>query len=250
MPITDFKEHAVRWLIGDIQQPKCIQPVANFHYLFPIPATGKKNNPTRKCMVCATAGKRRESRYICAYCEDQPSLCIYPCFVQYHSNLGITRNICYDQQIRQITLRCGKVQSGWKLLHISIRGWKIFKILVIGRGRLYGISNFTFNHKFFISRTLAMKTNNVQVRYTFRKMDGSSLEVVIVQRPNRKSQKTVQFSMHNVFLLKMHHKTLKNDFTYHATLKILGNSKYQPFFQKNWRKHQNLITHEPLVVKR
>ena len=99
MSITDFKEHAIRWLIGDIQQPRCIQPVANFHYLFPIPATGKKNNPTRKCVVCATAGKRRESRYICAYCEDQIPLCIYPCFVQYHSNLGITRNICYDQQV-------------------------------------------------------------------------------------------------------------------------------------------------------
>ena len=88
-PITDFKQYVVEWLIGDIQLPKFVQPVANFHHLFPIPATEKKNNPTRKCSHCSTPTKRKESRYICAYCEDKPALCVYPCFVQYHIGLGV-----------------------------------------------------------------------------------------------------------------------------------------------------------------
>ena len=42
MPITDFKEHAVKWLLGEITLPNYLQQTANFHYLHPIPASGKK----------------------------------------------------------------------------------------------------------------------------------------------------------------------------------------------------------------
>ena len=89
LQITEFKQYVVEWLIGEPKLPKCFQPVANFHYLFPIPATEKKKNPTRKCVSCSTPTNRRESRYVCAYCEDQPALCVHPCFFNYHSQLGV-----------------------------------------------------------------------------------------------------------------------------------------------------------------
>ena len=91
MTITTFKEHSVRWLLGEMTTANNLQPVANFHYLHPIPSTGKKDKPTRKCICCHEAGrKRKESRYMCAYCDNQPALCIFPCFVEHHVNLGVT----------------------------------------------------------------------------------------------------------------------------------------------------------------
>ena len=89
MSITDFKEQTVKWLVGEIKLPNYLLPIANFHYFNPIPPSDKKENPTRKCITCNKKGKRKESRYICAYCDDQPALCVYPCFAEYHINLGV-----------------------------------------------------------------------------------------------------------------------------------------------------------------
>ena len=89
IPITDFEEYTVNWLIGEINLPKYLQPVAQFHYLHPVPRTGKKKNPTRKCVNCTKNGKRRESRYLCAFSDGQPALCVYPCYLEHHMNIGV-----------------------------------------------------------------------------------------------------------------------------------------------------------------
>ncbi|XP_076036711.1 uncharacterized protein LOC143022416 isoform X2 [Oratosquilla oratoria] len=60
------------------------------HFPMEVPATEKKKNPTRKCVVCCLkcdqTGKpvRKESRYMCKHCN--VALCIVPCFEKYHIN--------------------------------------------------------------------------------------------------------------------------------------------------------------------
>lgn len=59
------------------------------HFPSFIPATPKKENPTRYCAVCCTKKddkgkkKRRESRYMCHTCK--VALCVTPCFEIYHT---------------------------------------------------------------------------------------------------------------------------------------------------------------------
>lgn len=54
-----------------------------------IPASEKKQNPTRMCVICChktnEKGKkiRKESRYYCRECD--VGLCIIPCFEHYHT---------------------------------------------------------------------------------------------------------------------------------------------------------------------
>lgn len=63
--------------------------VVERHFPNYVPVTGKKSNPTRKCVVCSKAtdskGKkcRRESRYQCTECD--VGLCVTPCFKKYHT---------------------------------------------------------------------------------------------------------------------------------------------------------------------
>ena len=45
---------------------------------------------------------------------------------------------------------------------------------------------------------------------------------------------TLQMRMHNVFMVKTHPHGAQIKIPYHATCQTLGNSKYQPFFYKNW----------------
>ena len=87
--VSEFKQEAVEWLVGEVATPRYLKPIANFHYLYPIPVTGKKKNPTKRCCLCSTPQKRKETRYICLYCDDQPAMCLYPCFVQYHMQIGV-----------------------------------------------------------------------------------------------------------------------------------------------------------------
>jgi len=69
------------------------------HWPVLIPATGKKQNHRRDCVVCKShqgqctgkrwikgeSRKRTETRYICAGCDGEPALCVTPCFQQYHT---------------------------------------------------------------------------------------------------------------------------------------------------------------------
>ena len=56
------------------------------HYLEYLPATEKKQRPTKPCRVCTKNKKRKETRYFCAACDDHPPLCVVECFRAYHSN--------------------------------------------------------------------------------------------------------------------------------------------------------------------
>ena len=51
-----------------------------------LPPTQRKSKPAKRCRVCYSRGKRKESRYYCPLCPSQPGLCPRECFSQYHSN--------------------------------------------------------------------------------------------------------------------------------------------------------------------
>lgn len=70
------------------QDESCVRLTAR-HFPSLVPPSGKKQNATRKCVVCARKidqnGKsvRRESRYQCNECN--VALCVVPCFSVYHT---------------------------------------------------------------------------------------------------------------------------------------------------------------------
>ncbi|XP_039285495.1 piggyBac transposable element-derived protein 4-like [Nilaparvata lugens] len=53
------------------------------HFPKIVTATEKKANASRRCTVCASKGKRRESRYQCTPCD--VGLCVVPCFEDFHT---------------------------------------------------------------------------------------------------------------------------------------------------------------------
>ena len=61
------------------------QRLTGRHFLMPIPKTGKKQYPTKRCIVCKKHDKRVESRYQCDSCL--VSFCVHPCFKDYHTKL-------------------------------------------------------------------------------------------------------------------------------------------------------------------
>ena len=84
-----FNECVIRNLIGKPKPKKHMVPQASFHYLAPIPPTEKKKNPCRCCKHCSSNGKRKETRYLCVRCPEQPTLCIDPCFGIHHQIIGV-----------------------------------------------------------------------------------------------------------------------------------------------------------------
>ena len=51
-----------------------------------IPATDKRKYPQRRCAVCSKQnGIKRNVRYYCKVCPEEPALCKYQCFQMYHS---------------------------------------------------------------------------------------------------------------------------------------------------------------------
>lgn len=91
MKLLEFREAVTIHLLGDSLN---VIPAAgpsptsqsSFHYLEHLPATEKKERPTKRCRICSMQGLRRETRYICAECPDKPALCVEPCFRQHHVN--------------------------------------------------------------------------------------------------------------------------------------------------------------------
>ena len=73
-------EYADRIINKRKVKPPARKPLASFHYLLTIPQSGIKTNPTKKCNHCIKNQVRRESRYVCGYCPDQPALCNDPYF--------------------------------------------------------------------------------------------------------------------------------------------------------------------------
>jgi len=55
------------------------------HFIARLPASDKKQHPTKRCRVCHARGlMRKETRYFCNDCPSKPGLCIDKCFEIYH----------------------------------------------------------------------------------------------------------------------------------------------------------------------
>ena len=94
--LVDFKENVIKCLIGERKKKTFMESEADFPYLAPISEGEKKKNRTRRCKQCWKNKSRKESRYVCGYCEDHPALCIHPCFHLYHQDIGIAK---YQEEV-------------------------------------------------------------------------------------------------------------------------------------------------------
>ena len=65
------------------------------HFVSPIPETGSKRKPQKRCRVCYKKGVRKDNRYHCACCPSNPGLCYYPCFELYHTQLYCDKKKCW-----------------------------------------------------------------------------------------------------------------------------------------------------------
>ena len=82
-------------VLGRPQQGNRLQRLVGRHFPEYVPATEKKANATRRCVVCCIttgdrrhrgvpAPRRKESRYQCTQCD--VGLCVAPCFQIYHTH--------------------------------------------------------------------------------------------------------------------------------------------------------------------
>ena len=62
-----------------------LEPQFRGHVLGNIPATEKKTDPYKRCSVCYSKGKRKETRFQCKKCE--VPLCAVDCFEEYHTKV-------------------------------------------------------------------------------------------------------------------------------------------------------------------
>lgn len=65
------------------------------HFPSLVPATPKKAEPQKRCVVCLARGVRRDRRFCCLKCPGAPGLCAAPCFEIYHTthNYGQLDNV-------------------------------------------------------------------------------------------------------------------------------------------------------------
>ena len=93
-----FREKVVECFVEPRRRVEGMRPYANFHYLIKIPETEKKKIVTQRCANCYKDGKRRESRFMCRFCPDNPVLCVDPCFRAYHVE-AVARDIMRMKKI-------------------------------------------------------------------------------------------------------------------------------------------------------
>ena len=55
------------------------------HFIDEIPATDKKKFPPKRCRVCYKKKLRKEARFHCTVCPEQPGLHLGKCFNDYHT---------------------------------------------------------------------------------------------------------------------------------------------------------------------
>ena len=93
MTLLEFREKIIMSLVGEDKRKKKkaarrSMPRCGFHYLSSHPPTEKKEKPCKDCINCINLGrKRKQSRYFCSICPIQPTLCLEPCFKEWHSQL-------------------------------------------------------------------------------------------------------------------------------------------------------------------
>ena len=65
-------------------------PTAKFHFPEKIPPTEKKLSPTKRCIYCWNKGDlRKETSFVCGFCEGKPALCMDECFLFNHIGFGV-----------------------------------------------------------------------------------------------------------------------------------------------------------------
>ena len=94
MTLLQFREKIIEALVGEDKREtkkkaeKKSMPQCGFHYLTSHPPTEKTPKPCKDCINCAQLGrKRKQTRYFCSLCPTKPTLCIEPCFQEWHSQL-------------------------------------------------------------------------------------------------------------------------------------------------------------------
>ena len=83
----DFLNDAVKSLLQFTGNP-CINidPNVTAHYPSFISKDGNKEKKMLRSRACYKKDVRREIRFKCIKCENQPSLCVAPCFRNFHEN--------------------------------------------------------------------------------------------------------------------------------------------------------------------
>ena len=79
----------------DIPREENIVRLTEGHLVSPIPETGSKRKPQKRCRVCYKKGVHKDSHYHCACSPSNPDLCYYPCFELYHTKLYCDKYKCY-----------------------------------------------------------------------------------------------------------------------------------------------------------
>ncbi|XP_068115852.1 piggyBac transposable element-derived protein 4-like [Hyperolius riggenbachi] len=70
------------------QDSEEVMRLCDKHFIAPLPPNPGKQNPQKRCRVCARHQIRRDSRYYCPTCPSRPGLCLIGCFEAYHSVLN------------------------------------------------------------------------------------------------------------------------------------------------------------------
>lgn len=88
--LLSFRENIITSLIGGDSVIDWKEPAQNTnamvqHYLEPIPNTETNKNVMRRCKNCTKNSIRKQSRYLCPLCPESPTLCVYPCFKEWHN---------------------------------------------------------------------------------------------------------------------------------------------------------------------
>lgn len=87
MPFYEFRLHIIRYLLKIDDTPvtgPAPQP-SNKHtpQSFP-PSTTRKGAKVKRCRVCLSKDKRKDTAYFCDACPDKPALCLKSCFSEHH----------------------------------------------------------------------------------------------------------------------------------------------------------------------
>ena len=67
--------------------PRCedVARLSERHFPVNISEVVGKRSSGRKCKVCTSQGRRKESSFLCGQCPSKPALCVSPCFQVYHT---------------------------------------------------------------------------------------------------------------------------------------------------------------------
>lgn len=101
-----FRHEIATALVGPQLSNLEYQALPNFHYLAKLPPTEKKLNPIKSWRICTKNKVQKESRYFCKKCNDNPALCVDPCFWVYQQQCveNITASSKDDKQFNQIDI--------------------------------------------------------------------------------------------------------------------------------------------------